>query len=253
MDCNNDYIYSDAEALFSVGKRFLEGDCLEKDPVKARDLLSRAASLGHRKAQELLLSMEETPSEDSPEARVWDDMVSGREYDATHPYLLERLNATKDRIWEYNKMRPSMLKERNELLRGLLGKSDGDTFINQPFYCDYGSNIRVGRRFFANFNFTVLDEAPVTVGDDCFIGPNVSIYTACHSTDPVERNSRREWAKPVTIGDNVWIGGSVTILPGVTIGSNVTIGAGSVVVKDIPDGCVAVGNPCRVVKYLEKE
>ena len=248
MDCNNDYIYSDAEALFSVGKRFLEGDCLEKDPVKARDLLSRAASLGHRKAQELLLSMEETPSEDSPEARVWDDMVSGREYDATHPYLLERLNATKDRIWEYNKMRPSMLKERNELLRGLLGKSDGDTFINQPFYCDYGSNIRVGRRFFANFNFTVLDEAPVTIGDDCFIGPNVSIYTACHSTDPIERNSRREWAKPVTIGDNVWIGGSVTILPGVTIGSNVTIGAGSVVVKDIPDGCVAVGNPCRVVK-----
>ena len=248
MDCNNDYIYSDAEALFSVGKRFLEGDCLEKDPVKARDLLSRAASLGHRKAQELLLSMEETPSEDSPEARVWDDMVSGREYDATHPYLLERLNATKDRIWEYNKMRPSMLKERNELLRGLLGKSDGDTFINQPFYCDYGSNIRVGRRFFANFNFTVLDEAPVTVGDDCFIGPNVSIYTACHSTDPIERNSRREWAKPVTIGDNVWVGGSVTILPGVTIGSNVTIGAGSVVVKDIPDGCVAVGNPCRVVK-----
>ena len=248
MDCNNDYIYSDAEALFSVGKRFLEGDCLEKNPVKARDLLSRAASLGHRKAQELLLSMEETPSEDSPEARVWDDMVSGREYDATHPYLLERLNATKDRIWEYNKMRPSMLKERNELLRGLLGKSDGDTFINQPFYCDYGSNIRVGRRFFANFNFTVLDEAPVTVGDNCFIGPNVSIYTACHSTDPIERNSRREWAKPVTIGDNVWIGGSVTILPGVTIGSNVTIGAGSVVVKDIPDGCVAVGNPCRVVK-----
>lgn len=248
MDCNNDYIYSDAEALFSVGKRFLEGDCLEKDPVKARDLLSRAASLGHRKAQELLLSMEETPSEDSPEARIWDDMVSGREYDATHPYLLERLNATKDRIWEYNKLRPSMLKERNELLRGLLGKSDGDTFINQPFYCDYGCNILVGRRFFANFNFTVLDEALVTIGDDCFIGPNVSIYTACHSTDPVERNSRREWAKPVTIGDNVWIGGSVTILPGVTIGSNVTIGAGSVVVKDIPDGCVAVGNPCRVVK-----
>lgn len=248
MDCNNDYIYSDAEALFSVGKRFLEGDCLEKDPVKARNLLSRAASLGHRKAQELLLSMEETPSEDSPEARVWDDMVSGREYDATHPYLLERLNATKDKIWEYNKMRPSMLKERNELLRGLLGKSDGDTFINQPFYCDYGSNIRVGRRFFANFNFTVLDEALVTIGDDCFIGPNVSIYTACHSADPIERNSRREWAKPVTIGDNVWIGGSVTILPGVTIGSNVTIGAGSVVVKDIPDGCVAVGNPCRVVK-----
>ena len=104
-------------------------------------------------------------------------------------------------------------------------------------------------RFFANF--TVLDEAPVTIGDDCFIGPNVSIYTACHSTDPVERNSRREWAEPVSIGNNVWIGGSVTILPGVTIGDNVTIGAGSVVPKDIPSNSIAVGNPCKVIKKLE--
>ena len=88
------------------------------------------------------------------------------------------------------------------------------------------------------------------IGDDCFIGPNVSIYTACHSTDPVERNTRNEWAEPVTIGNNVWIGGSVTILPGVTIGDNVTIGAGSVVTKDIPSNVVAVGNPCYVIKEL---
>ena len=80
---------------------------------------------------------------------------------------------------------------------------------------------------------------------------NVSIYTACHSTDPVERNSRREWAEPVSIGNNVWIGGSVTILPGVTIGDNVTIGAGSVVAKDIPSNSIAVGNPCKVIKKLE--
>ena len=88
------------------------------------------------------------------------------------------------------------------------------------------------------------------IGDDCFIGPNLSIYTACHSTDPVERNTRNEWAEPVTIGNNVWIGGSVTILPGVTIGDNVTIGAGSVVTKDIPSNVVAVGNPCYVIKEL---
>jgi maltose O-acetyltransferase len=128
--------------------------------------------------------------------------------------------------------------------------ADDDFLIIQPFYCDYGKQIRIGKRFFANFNFTVLDEAPVTIGDDCFIGPNVSIYTACHSTNPVERNSRREWSKSVRIGDNVWIGGSVTILPGVTIGDNVTIGAGSVVVKDIPSNSIAVGNPCKVIKSI---
>lgn len=134
----------------------------------------------------------------------------------------------------------------------ILGKCDEDTFINQPFYCDYGKHIRVGKRFFANFNWVVLDEALVTIGDDCFIGPNVIIYTACHSTNPLERNTRQEWAKPVTIGNNCWIGGSVTILPGVTIGDNVTIGAGSVVVRDVPSNCVAVGNPAKVIKCLYK-
>lgn len=175
-------------------------------------------------------------------------MLGGEVYYACDPGLIQELNATKDLIWEYNRLRPTLLKERNRMLREILGRSDEDTFINQPFFCDYGKHIRVGKRFFANFHWTVLDEAYVTIGDDCFIGPNVSIYTACHSTDPMERNTRNEWAKPVTIGDNVWIGGSVTILPGVTIGNNVTIGAGSVVVKDIPDDCVAVGNPARVIR-----
>ena len=143
------------------------------------------------------------------------------------------------------------MEERFSILKGLLGyTADDDFIINQPFYCDYGKQISIGKRFFANFNLTILDEARVTIGDDCFIGPNVSIYTACHSTDSIERNTRQEWAEPVKIGDNVWIGGSVTILPGVTIGNNVTIGAGSVVTKDIPDNVVAVGNPCRVIKNI---
>jgi maltose O-acetyltransferase len=107
-----------------------------------------------------------------------------------------------------------------------------------------------GENFFANFCFTVLDEAKVIIGDNAFIGPNVSIYTACHPLDAEERNKQIEWAEPVTIGDNVWIGGSVTILPGVTIGNNAVIGAGSVVVKDIPDSCVAAGNPARVIKQI---
>lgn len=178
-------------------------------------------------------------------------MLSGMVYSAIDDQLLRELNEVKEIIHEYNALKPSQTLRRFQILKDLLGHvADDEIIVNQPFYCDYGKQIRVGKRFFANFNLTILDEARVTIGDDCFIGPNVSIYTACHSTDPVERNTRREWAEPVTIGDNVWIGGSVTILPGVTIGSNVTIGAGSVVTKDIPDNVVAVGNPCKVIKNL---
>lgn len=177
-------------------------------------------------------------------------MLSGAIYDACDPELVRDLNACKDRCWEYNNLRPTLLKERNAMLRSMLGQADEDTFINQPFYCDYGKHIRVGKRFFANFNWVVLDEAYVTIGDDCFLGPNVSIYTACHSTDPDERQTRQEWALPVTIGNRCWIGGSVTILPGVTIGDNCTIGAGSVVVHDIPANSLAVGNPARVIRKL---
>lgn len=178
-------------------------------------------------------------------------MLSGMVYSAIDDQLLKELNEVKEIIHEYNALKPSQTLRRFHILKDLLGHvADDEIIVNQPFYCDYGKQIRIGKRFFANFNLTILDEARVTIGDDCFIGPNVSIYTACHSTDPVERNTRREWAEPVTIGDNVWIGGSVTILPGVTIGSNVTIGAGSVVTRDIPDNVVAVGNPCKVIKNL---
>ena len=178
-------------------------------------------------------------------------MLSGMVYSAIDDQLLKELNEVKEIIHEYNALKPSQTLRRFQILKDLLGYvADDEIIVNQPFYCDYGKQIRVGKRFFANFNLTILDEACVTIGDDCFIGPNVSIYTACHSTDPVERNTRREWAEPVTIGDNVWIGGSVTILPGVTIGSNVTIGAGSVVTRDIPDNVVAVGSPCKVIKNL---
>ena len=177
-------------------------------------------------------------------------MLAGQIYDACNPELLEELNAVKVLCQQYNNLLPTDFAARNQMLQQMLGQADADTFINQPFYCDYGKQIRVGKRFFANFCLTILDEAPVTFGDDCFVGPNVSIYTACHSTNPVERNTRQEWAKPVTIGNNVWIGGSVTILAGVTIGDNCTIGAGSVVTRDIPANSIAVGNPARVVKQV---
>ena len=177
-------------------------------------------------------------------------MLAGKVYNACDPELLEELNQVKNLCQTYNNLTPTDFQARRTLLHTLLGQSDDDTFIVQPFYCDYGKHIRVGKRFFANFSLTILDEAYVTIGDDCFIGPNVSIYTACHSTDPTERNTREEWARPVTIGHSVWIGGSATILPGVTIGDGVTIGAGSVVTHDVPPYTVVAGNPARIIKHL---
>lgn len=139
-----------------------------------------------------------------------------------------------------------------EIVKTLLGESDG-AFISPPFYCDYGSHIHVGKNFSANYNCTILDVAKVKFGDNCLLGPNVAIYTAGHPIYPTSRNSGYEYGKEIVIGDNVWIGGSSVICPGVHIGSNVVIGAGSVVTKDIPDWCIAVGNPCRVKRMITEE
>ena len=178
-------------------------------------------------------------------------MLAGEVYDATDSQLLEELVVTRLVLQEYNSLSPTNLERARRILSELFGSVADDQFvINQPFRCDYGKQISIGQRFFANFNLVILDEASVTFGDDCFLGPNVSIYTACHSIYPTERNTRKEWAKPVTIGNNVWIGGSVTILPGVTIGDNCTIGAGSVVTRSIPANSVAAGNPARVLRKI---
>lgn len=173
-------------------------------------------------------------------------MISGRPYDATHPILNEALSSVRNILYTYNiETRPDDTLRLTAILKNLLGSTGKKLKILQPFHCDYGHNISVGEGFFANVRLTILDEAPVVIGDNVFIGPNVSIYTACHPLNPVERNKGTEWSEPVTIGDNVWIGGSVTILPGVNIGDNVTIGAGSVVVHNIPANSVAVGNPAK--------
>lgn len=140
----------------------------------------------------------------------------------------------------------------SEVVTELFGKSDG-ACVNPPFYCDYGSHIEVGKNFFANYNCTILDVAKVTIGDNCFMAPNVAIYTAGHPIYPDVRSAMWEYGKQVTIGDNVWIGGNTVICPGVNIGSNVIIGAGSVVTKDIPDWAVAAGNPCKVIRMITED
>ncbi len=138
------------------------------------------------------------------------------------------------------------------VVKELFGSSEG-AFVNPPFYCDYGSHIHAGKNFFANYNCTIIDVAPVIIGDNCQMAPNVSIYTAGHPVHPAARNTAYEYGIAVTVGDNVWIGGSSVILPGVHIGDNTVIGAGSVVTGDIPSWCVAAGNPCRVLRSITEE
>lgn len=163
--------------------------------------------------------------------------------------IMEEQAVCKKLLQKLNFMDRSDFEGIAKVVKELLGSSE-DAFINPPFYCDYGSNIQVGKKFFANYNCTILDVAKVKIGDYCQLAPNVAIYTAGHPIYPDTRNSMYEYGKEITIGDNVWIGGNTVICPGVHIGNNVVIGAGSVVTKDIPDQCIAAGNPCRVLRAI---
>jgi maltose O-acetyltransferase len=136
------------------------------------------------------------------------------------------------------------------ILADLLGSLGEDAHIKPPLYVDYGTFISVGARTFINYNFTALDVAPISIGEDCQIGPNVQLLTPTHPVEPEPRRDRLEAAKPITIGDNVWLGGGAIVLPGVTIGDNSVIGAGAVVTRDVPANSVAVGNPARVVREI---
>lgn len=136
------------------------------------------------------------------------------------------------------------------ILEDLLGSIAPDAHIRPPLYVDYGSYITVGSGTFANFGLTALDVAPITIGSDVQIGPNVQLLTPTHPLDPERRRAKLEAAEPIVIEDNVWLGGGAIVLPGVTIGENSVIGAGAVVTKDVPANVVAVGNPARVIRSL---
>ena len=175
-------------------------------------------------------------------------------YDANNdPELLRERNIAKDLCHAYNQLRPTDGESQRRLIRRLLGKTGGAFCITAPFWCDYGYNIEIGENFFCNHNTVILDCAKVVFGGNVFIGPGCGFYTAGHPIDYERRNRGLEYAYPITVGDNVWIGGGVHVMPGVSIGSNVVIGGGSVVVKDIPDNSVAVGNPCRVIRKITDE
>ncbi len=152
-----------------------------------------------------------------------------------------------------NAINSSDIESLTEAIRELFGTVGENPFVAQVFNCDYGLNIHVGDYFLANYNVTILDIAPVHIGDHVMIGPNTLISTVGHPLSPKGRRESLGIAKPVTIGNDVWIGGNVTILPGVTIGNNVVIAAGAVVTKDVPDNTLVAGVPARVVKSLPND
>ncbi|WP_299295010.1 sugar O-acetyltransferase [uncultured Mobiluncus sp.] len=166
------------------------------------------------------------------------------------PTLCSERDHAKDLCLEYNQIRPSDHAAQHRLIQELLGKTGQNFTIIAPFWCDYGYNIEIGENFYANHNTVMLDCARITFGDNVFIAPNCGFHTAGHPIDFERRNQGLEYGHSITVGDNVWIGAAVQVLPGVSIGSNVVIGSGSIVVKDIPDNCVAIGNPCRVLREI---
>ncbi|MDO5688899.1 MAG: sugar O-acetyltransferase [Tissierellia bacterium] len=175
-------------------------------------------------------------------------MLAGELYDANDEELTGERTVCKDLCAQYNQTLPSDRSGQRKILGQILGEIQDNCAITAPFWCDYGYNIRVGENFYANHNLVILDPAKVIFGDNVFIGPNCGFYTAGHPIDAERRNQGLEFAYPITVGDNVWFGGGVHVMPGVHIGSNVVIGAGSIVTKDIPDGVIAAGNPCRVIR-----
>ena len=142
---------------------------------------------------------------------------------------------------------------RSELAKELFAEAGEGTYIEPPFYCDYGCNTRVGKNFYCNYDCVFLDCGNITIGDNVMLGPKVALYAVNHPIDPVVRGTHYDYPEPITIGNNVWIGGSAVVCPGVTIGDNTVIGAGSVVTKDIPANVVAAGNPCRVIRPITQE
>ena len=166
--------------------------------------------------------------------------------------FLERLTAN-DLCYKYNNIKPSKTKKRDKVLRKIIGKAGKNVQFLQPFYCDYGYNIEVGDNFFANYGCIFLDPNKITFGNNVMIAPNCVFSTAGHALDAKQRISGEEIALPISVGDNVWIGASVTVLPGVKIGSNTIIGGGSLVNKDIPDGVIAIGVPCKVLRKITPE
>ena len=178
---------------------------------------------------------------------------AGLLYDTSTPERSENHLRCADLCYDYNHTRPSDLQTREALLRQIFGKLGKNPYVEPNLFCGFGFNIEAGDNFFVNNNCCFVDPGKIVFGNDVRIAPQCGFYTALHPLDPEQRKAGYEAAYPIHVGDNVWFGGRVVVLPGVTIGSNTVIGAGSVVTHDLPEGVLALGNPCRVIRAITEE
>jgi maltose O-acetyltransferase len=177
-------------------------------------------------------------------------MLAGELYDPLDAELVAARERARDLCRALNDTRDSQAAERRRILQELFGAGGDTVWMQPPFHCDYGSNIKLGIRVFFNFNCVVLDVCEVRIGDYTLFGPGAQILTPLHPFDAALRR-KQEFGKPIEIGADVWVGGGALILAGVRIGARAVIGAGSVVTRDVPEGVFAAGNPCRVVRDLQ--
>ena len=184
----------------------------------------------------------------------WEKAEAGLLYDAKYDPDLDRgRKASQELSFDYNALRPSQIKEREEMVRKHFKKTGKKFLIEQPFRCDFWERVSVGENFYSNYNFVVLAGNTIDIGDNVMFAPDCGLYAAGHPFDVELRNSGIEYAWPIRIGNNVWIGGGTKIIGGVFIGDDVIIAAGSVVIRDIPSGVLAGGNPCKVIRKLTPE
>ena len=174
-------------------------------------------------------------------------MIGGEPYDASDPELVAARIRARRLTQKFSTLDPADNDARERLLQELLGGIGVGSWLEAPFYCDYGEQIRLGARVFVNMGCVFLDAAPITLGDDVQLGPNVQLLTSDHPRDAAARTAGLESALAITIGAGSWLGGGVIVLPGVEIGAGVIVGAGSVVTRSLEPGVTAAGNPCRII------
>ena len=180
-------------------------------------------------------------------------MLAGELYTASDPELHAAHLRAQALTARFNATPAEAGQERRALLTELFAGFGDETVVKPTFRCDYGFNIRIGRRTFINYDCTFLDCNLITIGDEVQIAPGGHIYTCTHPLDAPQRRAYLELALPVSVGDGAWLGGGAIICPGVTIGENTVVGAGSVVTRDLPPNVLAAGNPCRVIRSVDSE